>query len=351
MAQEGAALAGGTCAANGGKEDAEMTAAKISRNSYRSPAIQHAIITTKQPATVGINDLVATFLSGKSPVTVQAYQRDLIGFAGFIGVATIEEAARRLFQGEHGQANLLAMQYRAHLLSLKLSSATVNRRLTAIRSLVTLAKTLGLIGWSLEVGGVASKSYKDTRGPGLGGLRLLLKAAHDQRPEKSARDEAIVMLLFGLALRRAEVVSLDLSHWNQTAGNLEVLGKGHLDRVTMTVPAKVREALKAWLAVRGGEPGPLFGSMDRAGKGDGRLTGDGIFRLIRSLGRRVGLEVRPHGLRHAAITSALDITGGDVRSVARFSRHASIQTVLCYDDSRVDSAGRIAEQVAGLVAG
>ena len=31
--------------------------------------------------------------------------------------------------------------------------------------------------------------------------------------------------------------------------------------------------------------------------------------------------VRPHGLRHASISTALDITGGDVRKVMKFSRH------------------------------
>jgi integrase/recombinase XerC len=314
----------------------------------RNRAMQNHIISSITSA-VGISDLVTVFLSGKSPVTIQAYQGDLLGFAEFMGVCTIEEAARALLQGNHGQANLTALQYRGHLLASKLAPATVNRRLTALRSLVGLAKTLGIIPWTLDVAGVASQAYRDTKGPGLGGLRALIRAAHDQRLDKAARDVAILMLLFGLALRRAEVVSLDLEHWDRAAGVLAVLGKGYLDRQLLTVPAKVREVLQAWLVVRGEQPGPLFPSMDRAGKGDGRLTGDGVFRLVRALGRRVGLVVRPHGLRHAAITTALDLTGGDVRSVAKFSRHAAIETVLRYDDARDDRAGRIADQVAGLV--
>jgi len=60
----------------------------------------------------------------------------------------------------------------------------------------------------------------------------------------------------------------------------------------------------------------------------------------------IGL-VRPHGLRHAAITHALDVTGGDVRRVQKFSRHRDLRTLTVYDDNRQDIAGQVAAMVAG----
>jgi integrase/recombinase XerC len=57
--------------------------------------------------------------------------------------------------------------------------------------------------------------------------------------------------------------------------------------------------------------------------------------------------VAPHQLRHAAITTALDRTGGDVRAVARFSRHRSVDVVAQYDDNRRDLGGEVAAMVAG----
>jgi integrase/recombinase XerC len=98
--------------------------------------------------------------------------------------------------------------------------------------------------------------------------------------------------------------------------------------------------------VRGQEPGPLFTNFDRARKGR-RLTGTSIYRLVRGLGRRAGLTVRPHGLRHAAITEALDLTGGDVRAVQRFSRHRDLKVLMVYDDNRRDLGGQVARLVAG----
>ena len=50
----------------------------------------------------------------------------------------------------------------------------------------------------------------------------------------------------------------------------------------------------------------------------------------------------PHGLRHQGITRALDLVGGDVHRVRRFSRHAELETLLRYDDNRRDEAVALA---------
>jgi integrase/recombinase XerC len=59
------------------------------------------------------------------------------------------------------------------------------------------------------------------------------------------------------------------------------------------------------------------------------------------------VKARPHGLWNAAITEALDLTGGDVRAVQRFSRHRDVRVLQRYDDSRRDLAGDVARRVAG----
>jgi integrase len=70
-----------------------------------------------------------------------------------------------------------------------------------------------------------------------------------------------------------------------------------------------------------------------------------------SVGRRLGFKVWPHGLRHAAITEALDLTGGNVRAVQRFSRHRDVRVLERYDDNRKDLGGEVAKQVAASVPG
>lgn len=289
--------------------------------------------------------LVEVFLSGKSGRTLRAYGADLQDFASFVGVNDANAAAAALLARGHGAANELALSWRSNLLERGLTPATVNRRLAALRSLVKLARTLGLVPYTLELAGVKSAKYRETKGPGRVGFRALLELAEKDASAKGLRDRVVLRLLWDLALRREEVVSLDVSNVDLSAGTVSILGKGRRERETLTLPASTVAALRAWLAVRGTTPGPLVVNMDRHTKGE-RLTGAGLYHLVQALGRRVGLTVRPHGLRHAAITEALERTGGNVRAVQRFSRHRDLRTLTTYDDNRTDMAGEVAALVA-----
>ena len=305
-----------------------------------------AVIERKEVQRRGADELVSAWLAGRSPQTVDAYRRDLADFAAYVGVDSPARAAEALLGAGAGEANLVALRYRAALLDRGLSPATVNRRLAALRSLVKVARMVGLVSFALDISNVRSQAYRDTRGPGVEGYRSLLDALQGRSDAKGARDRAMLHLLFDLGLRRAEVVSLDLVHLDLSGGSVGVMGKGRRERISLTLPGPTREALAAWLTFRGEEAGPLFLSMDRAAKGSGRLTGRALHQVVSAIGRTVGLHVWPHGLRHAAITTALDRTAGDVRSVARFSRHMDIRVLGRYDDNREDMAGRIACLVA-----
>lgn len=296
--------------------------------------------------------LVAAFLAGRNARTLAAYRQDLEDFRAFVNVADVDEAARLLLVAGHGPANERALAYKAALRDRGLAPATVNRRLAALRSLVKLARTLGLVPWTLEVENAKAQAYRDTRGPGAGGFRRLLEAVEGTHA-KATRDRALLRLLYDRALRRAEVVALDVADVDLAGGTVAVLGKGREQREPLTLPAPTHAALADWLTVRpdvtveeAGTPRrPLFVNFDRTGRA-GRLTGTGLYLLVRELGRKVGLAVRPHGLRHAAITEALELTDGNVRAVRRFSRHAKLDTLNVYDDNRSDLGGDVARLVA-----
>jgi integrase/recombinase XerC len=110
--------------------------------------------------------------------------------------------------------------------------------------------------------------------------------------------------------------------------------------------------LFCWLTVRAGiatedEPALIVNAAQfKRGR---RMTGQGLYHVIQDLGRSAGIVARPHGLRHASITAALDTSNGDVRAAQAHARHANPQTTMRYDDNRQDLAGKVAAEVANAL--
>lgn len=307
------------------------------------------------------NRLIESFKRGMSPRTLEAYAGDLEHFGGFCGEAP-GMAVRDLLTVSHGQANGLGLAYRASMIEAGLAPATINRRLSAIKSVVKFARTLGLTDWQPEIDGVKSQSYRDTAGPGVDGSRALLKAARDQavgydqgsvQIARAKRNAAIVRMLFDMGMRRGELTSLDMEHVDLDARKVWVMGKGKRERIPMTLPIETTKALREWLDTRSTiclpHDKPVFVGLSgpKIGK---RLSGKGIWEFVSTAGKRVGIKAAPHGLRHASITEVLDATG-DVRAGQKFARHSNVNTTMIYDDNRSDIGGVAAQRVATILSG
>jgi integrase/recombinase XerC len=302
------------------------------------------------PATFSSADVIDAWLKGRSPRTLEAYVGDLEDFARFLKVANSAAAVDALLAVGHGAANRIALGYRAELQRRELAPATVARRLAAIRSMIKVARTIGRITWSIDVESPRIRPYRETRGPGHEGFRkLTAKARGNGCGPAGKRDLALMRLMYDLLLRRGECVALDLADVDLDADKpcVRIIGKGRTEPEPRTLSAAAALALREWIAVRGDAPGPLFVRLDAAAPAGcfDRLTGDSVCRMIRRMSKRAALprEARPHGLRHAGITRLLDLTGGNVRDVAKASRHAKLETLMLYDDARTDVAGKLAE--------
>jgi integrase/recombinase XerC len=293
--------------------------------------------------------LYEAFLAGRTAQTRRAYAADLADFAAFACAPSGAAVLAHVSALGHGEANGLLLGYRASMLDKGLTPSTINRRLAAVRSAVKLARALGWSTWIPEVAGLKVQAWRDTAGPGLEGTRAMLAAASQQSPAKALRDAALIRLFFDLGLRCAEVRGLNVTDLESDGRRIWIKGKGRAQKEARTVPAKTCAAVRAWIAARvkiaSAEEPALFVALDRVAIGH-RITNRGIYKVIATLGNDVGIKTRPHGLRHASITTALDKSNGDVRAVQQHARHSSPEMTIRYDDNRRDLAGLIAAGLA-----
>lgn len=297
--------------------------------------------------------LYRAFLESQTANTRAAYARDVEAFAVFIGEPDAASAMTRLLSLSGGEGNALLLDYRTRMTTESLTPATINRRLSAIRSAVKLGRTLGMTNWTPEIAGLKAQTYRDTKGPGVAGTRALIDMAlTNDHHAIGLRDVAFIRLMFDLGLRRGECVALDLEDIDRDGRRIWILGKGRKQKEARTLPEKTLAALDAWLSARAAYANPdeaaVFINLTRAKSGR-RITGRGVHWIVSEIGRDAGIKTRPHGLRHASITAALDVNNGDVRAAQQHARHANPQTTMRYDDNRRDIAGMVADGLANLV--
>lgn len=303
-------------------------------------------------------DILSQLLENqKSPNTWRAYKKDIRDFFQF--AAEVNEPSPILVDAflklDQAQALSLVLRYRNHLRDLRrLKEATINRRLAALKSLVRLANQLGQCTYTLDgIKGEKVVHYRDTTGIKQNLYRQMLLVP-DRSTVKGKRDYAILRLLWDNALRRGEIVQINLDDLRVDARKLAILGKGKgTQKQDITLAKATVEALTAWIVVRPRQTTqeqPLFVALDRAHVGH-RLTGTAIYQLVRQVSEAagVGKVMSPHRIRHSGITAALDATNGDVRKVQKFSRHSDLNTLMIYDDNRRDMQGEVTDLLAELI--
>src|SRR5258708_38739272 len=117
--------------------------------------------------------LLRAFLNGRKAETITAYRQDLEDFQAFIQAPSLEQAASLLLARGPGEANALALDYKAHLMERGLAANTINRSLTVLRSLVKLGRTLGVVSCTIEVQRVQASPYRHARARAGAGLPSL----------------------------------------------------------------------------------------------------------------------------------------------------------------------------------
>ncbi len=250
------------------------------------------VVNAVSPLALLDSDILEELLRDKrSPNTRRTYAKGLKDF--FVTMTQAEPSPERIawfLSLGRFEAIALVLRYRAGLLERGLTPATVNVRLSAVKSLVNYARKVGKCDYSLEdVDGLRVETYRDTRGVSPDGFKQIT-AQVNVETLKGKRDIAILRLLWDNALRRAEVCSLNIEDYRPGESTLLIKGKGKLTKEAITLSSKAVGLINQWLGIIGAprsgslrdrsSDSPLFCTVDRATFGH-RLSGNAIYNIVR----------------------------------------------------------------------
>lgn len=254
----------------------------------------------------------------KSPMTIKVY-------GGAVRQYLTWASAQAAVPLELGTLN----QWVADALAAGRSGSTARTRQLAVRRFAAWLLATGRLGDD-PFRGVKTPKVETPLVPPLTDdeLRALLRTcdvADDARPDllfQHRRDEAIIRLMLETAIRKGEVVALEVADLDLDAGLVTIRrGKGGRGRVIPIGPFATR-ALRAYLGLRvehglAATPQLWLGTRSRP------LGYEGLHNTLRRRAQRAGIDdFRPHRLRHTAAHRWLAAGGSEagLMAIAGWSR-------------------------------
>jgi len=231
----------------------------------------------------------------------------------------------------------VVLRYRFFLEQRNLAASTINVRLAAVRRLAYEASDSGLLSPDLAAGIRRVKGAKRL-GVRIGNWLTVdqSKALLRESPSSSLRgkrDRAIVALLIGCGLRRAELVGLRMEDFQVREEHsviADLVGKGKHIR-TVPVPLWAKRAVDEWTGAAAITCGTIFRRVSRLDKiwGEG-ITPKAIWHVVKAAAKRADIKnLAPHDLRRTC-ARLCHLAGGELEQIQFLLGHASVQTTERY---------------------
>ena len=273
-----------------------------------------------------------TYLSGVkhySPNTIAAYESDIADLCSFmrkyndtpVRVADIFDADTLVFRA-----------WMADRARRNLSYSSTARTLSSVRSLYKwLSRHRGVKNEAIGLISsphVPHRLIKAIEPADVSDMHAAIRAVDNAEPWVSARDWALIVLIFGCGLRISEALSIknqDIANHPQT---LRIIGKGNKERLIPVLPA-VYVAMDKYISIRpfGNAPSDLVFRSVRGLAMSPRMAEKVVEKLRHYL--QLPDYVTPHALRHTFATALL-AGGADLRSIQELLGHSSLSTTQLY---------------------
>jgi integrase/recombinase XerC len=276
--------------------------------------------------------------------TILAYHTDLDDFTKFL---SLQYSVTDLLQADH----TIIRSWLINLIDRKISSRSINRKLSTLKSFYRYCQKQDLIKNSPMLKVVAPRTSKQL--PVFltsDNLDDLLKKVEFTSDYEGSRDKMILTLFYATGIRRTELVNISASDLDLDKGTLKVLGKRNKERI-VPLGENVINMLKEYLDLRGkfltenkhdfqNNTHPLF------------VTSKGLPvypRLVYSIVHKYlsliasNSKLSPHVLRHTFATHMLD-DGADLNAIKEILGHSSLAATQVYTHNTIEKLKTIYKQ-------
>jgi integrase/recombinase XerC len=276
-----------------------------------------------------------------SDYTVKSYGADLIQFGQFLcgeighGSArpTPEPSSQQSLDERQSQCEPLTIrEFLNYLYGQNYTKSTTARKLATLRSFYKFLIRRGVV--SVNPLSTIRTPKQEKRLPkclDLEQVQKLLDAPGDA-DLLSARDKAMLEVLYSSGIRVSELVDLEMGDLDLQEGVLRVRGKGRKDRLT-PIGSQAIKALQRYFELRSADTKSQGAQAHRVflNKHGQALSTRSVRRKLDKYLQTAGLDpgISPHTLRHSFATHLLN-NGADLRSVQELLGHQSLSTTQIY---------------------
>jgi site-specific recombinase XerD len=280
-----------------------------------------------------VGDLIA---KARAARTCEAYARDLEHLGAFLEgrSESVPTAFPRL-------VSATASDIRRYVLDLmtvkRYRVVAVRRKLSAIRTFYKFLRRErhrdDNPALDVDLPKAEQRKPKVLREPEV--AKILASRPEHKTAWLTVRDLAMVEVLYGSGIRRAEIAGLDLDQVDLDIKTIVVTGKGNKRRpVPLTQSAA--DAMQRYLAVRPSSTDRAF-FLTQHGK---RLGLRQVWVIMKEFAVRSGVDrATTHSMRHSFATHLIE-NGADISTVQKLLGHANVSTTMVYLDQSIEHLRR-----------
>jgi len=253
--------------------------------------------------------------------TLSSYLRDVNQFVSYL-------QGKKLTFKKLSQADIEA--YTVYLTSKGKTVATVTRAVASLKSFFNYLVDSGNLKANPAKSIVPAKVERKLPQILTSKEVELFLEQPDPTDLKGCRDKAMMELLYATGIRVSELIGLDITNLNLSAGFIRCIGRGKERAVPLYSAAihALSEYVKRVRPQMIGYPdeSALFVNMS----GD-RMSRQGFWKIVKYYKEKAGIskEITPHTLRHSFATHLLE-NGADLRSIQEMLGHADISSTQIY---------------------